>query len=260
MTISVCTSTYNNTPEQLARAWASLKAQTHTQWNWCVYDDSTQPDTWNILWGFCSDERYKIELYRPHVPSRGNIGLSKHNCFMLAKGDLLVELDADDELTPDALAKIQEYADKVPYSGFFYSDWCEINPEGQSCRYPDGWGLGYGDHYWDETHQVWAMRAPDINRTTLSHIVSAPNHVRVWRTDLYRKIGGHDVTMPVADDYELCVRTALATRMTHIPKMLYKQHIGPSTAQRERNGLIQLLVERTHDRYSEQLDEKYSHV
>jgi hypothetical protein len=176
---------------------------------------------------------------------------------MLAKGDLLVEMDADDELTPDALAKIQEYADQNQESGFFYSDWCEINPLGFSCKYPDGWAFGYGDHYWDDEHQVWAMKAPEINRITLSHIVSAPNHARVWRTDTYRKIGGHDITLRAADDYELCVRTALETTMTHIPKMLYKQHISDKTAQRSMNGLIQTLVPQIHAKYSDQLDEKY---
>jgi hypothetical protein len=45
--------------------------------------------------------------------------------------------------------------------------------------------------------------------------------------------------------------------MTHIPKMLYKQHIGNHTAQRQRNGLIQQLVEETHRKFADQLDDRY---
>ena len=86
------------------------------------------------------------------------------------------------------------------------------------------------------------MSAPPINATTIRHIVSAPNHVRAWRADVYRQIGGHDPTLPVADDYDLCVRTVLATQTHHIPKLLYKQHIGAHTAQRQRNADIQRLV------------------
>lgn len=63
--ISVCTPTYNVPPHILARTWASLKAQTHTDWTWTVYDDSTDPTVYANLWGICSDERYKVEVFRP---------------------------------------------------------------------------------------------------------------------------------------------------------------------------------------------------
>ena len=140
------------------------------------------------------------------------------------------------------------------------SDWCEILPDGQSGKYPDGWGFGYGDHYWDAEQNVWAMKAPWINRTTISHIVSAPNHVRAWTFDLYHRLGGHNVALPIADDYELCVRTALETDMVYIPQMLYKQHIGSHTAQRQRNGLIQQLVAETAEKYREQIESKFPAV
>jgi hypothetical protein len=140
---------------------------------------------------------------------------------------------------------------------FVYSDWCEILPDGSSGRYPEGWAFGYGQEYWADDLQTWVMVAPPINRTTLNHIVSAPNHVRAWSTDLYRKLGGHNVNLSIADDYELVVRTALKTDLVHIPKMLYRQHIGAHTAQRQRNALIQALVRQISDEYSERLDDKY---
>jgi hypothetical protein len=97
------------------------------------------------------------------------------------------------------------------------------------------------------------MSAPPVNEITMNHIVSAPNHVRAWRADVYRQLNGHDAAYPVADDYELCVRTFLATRMVHIPKMLYKQHIGPMTAQRTRNQQIQTLVADISAQYATQI-------
>ena len=255
--ISVCTSTYNNTPEQLARVWASLKAQTYADWTWTVYDDSTLPDTWNILWGLCSDERYKIELFKPHVPSRGNIGLSKHNCFMLAKGDILVELDADDELTPDALAEIDLAF--IDYGvGFVYSNCAEVFDDGTSGKYPEGWAFGYGTERWNTEYNVWEMIAPPLNLTTLSHIVSVPNHVRAWRKETYHKLGGHNPELRVADDYDLIVRSALWTKSVHIDKLLYLQHIGPHTAQRQQNALIQELVPQIHRKHVEDIEIMFS--
>ena len=256
--ISIITPTHNTPADTLARTWASLKAQTFTDWEWVIWDDSTNNETWRQLYGFCSDERYKIAMYRSHVHS-GSIGEVKRNGFMVAKGDILVELDHDDELTPDALQLINDAFTENPNVGFVYSDWCEILPDGQSGRYPDGWAFGFGTDYWSEEYGVWVMSSPPLNRTTVGHIVSAPNHVRAWRAETYRSIGGHNQNLPVADDYELFVRTYLATECLHIPQLLYKQHISPTTAQRQRNELIQYLVGQISESYSAQLDERVTH-
>lgn len=249
--ISVITPTYNTPAGVLARTWASLKAQTHTDWEWVVWDDSTNGDVWRQVWGLCADERFRIVAHRSHVPS-GSIGRVKRRGFMVAEGDILVELDHDDELTPDALAEVAA-AFEDPQVGFVYSDWCEILPSGDSGRYPDGWAFGFGSDYWSQEHGVWVMRAPELNATTVRHIVSAPNHVRAWRADVYRLIGGHNPGLTVADDYELFLRTYLATKCRHIPRLLYRQHIGPHTAQRQRNRLIQVEVARLAAEYDERL-------
>ncbi len=253
--ISVITCTYNTPQDVLARTWASLKSQTHTDWEWVVLDDSPVWDTYRQLYGFCADERYRVRIYRPHVPSGGMIGKVKHDAFLLGYGDVLLELDHDDELTPNCLEVVRDFVDNG--AEFVYSDWCELFADGTSGTYPDGWAFGYGDHYWDSDLGVWAMKAPWINRTTIGHIVSAPNHVRAWRSDLYHRLGGHNVELPIADDYELVVRTALATDLVYIPQVLYKQHIGPHTAQRQRNNLIQDLVAKIANDYATQLDAKF---
>lgn len=253
--ISVITCTYNTPQDVLARTWASLKAQTYIDWEWVVLDDSPGWDTYRQLYGFCADERYKVRIYRSHVPSGGMIGKVKHDAFMLGYGDILLELDHDDELTPNCLQVVKEWM--AAGAEFVYSDWCEILPSGDSGTYPEGWAFGFGDHYWDAAQNVWAMKAPVINQITLSHIVSAPNHVRAWTRNLYYQLGGHDVNLPVADDYDLVVRTALATDLRYIPEMLYKQHISPNTAQRQNNDLIQKLVAEISAKYELQILEKF---
>jgi glycosyltransferase involved in cell wall biosynthesis len=253
--ISVITPTYNTSPDVLARTWASLKAQTYTDWEWVVWDDSTDPAVWAQLYGFASDERFRLITHRTHTHS-GSIGQVKRRGFMVAEGDILVELDHDDELTPEALALIaKEFeAENV---GFVYSDWTEILPDGQSGKYPDGWAFGFGEHYWDEELGVWGSRVSEINATTLGHIVSAPNHVRAWRASVYRELGGHNSQLEIADDYELVVRTALVTKFAHIPKVIYKQHIGSHTAQRKQNDKIQEYVAAISEKYRQQIENKY---
>jgi O-antigen biosynthesis protein len=256
--ISVCTPIHNTPPDMLARTWASLKAQTFTDWEWVIWDDGTNEEAWRQVYGFASDERFKIVAHRSHVHS-GSIGTVKRRAFMVAEGDILVELDHDDELTPDCLGEIAA-AFSDPTIGFVYSDWCEILPDGQSGKYPPGWAFGYGSEYWSEEHNVWVMSAPPINPETIRHIVSAPNHVRAWRSSVYGALGGHDTSLPVADDYDLVVRTFIATRFAHIPKMLYKQHIGPSTAQRVRNGQIQQLVAEISAKYDPFISERFAQL
>jgi glycosyltransferase involved in cell wall biosynthesis len=249
--ISIITPTYLTPPEVLARTYASLRAQSYERWEWIIWDDSPGDLVWRQIWGFAADDRYTIRAHRSLSPSGGQIGRVKRQAFMASEGEILVELDHDDELTPGALEEIaRAFAD--PEVGFVYSDWAEINDRGQWCRYPEGWAFGYGSDY-EIAPGLWVMRAPALNRTTLSHIVSAPNHVRAWRASIYRSIGGHDPDLPIADDYDLVVRTALATSCVHIPKLLYKQHIGSHTAQRQRNDLIQKLVAEISARHSAQI-------
>lgn len=253
--ISVITPTYETNPDILARTWASLKNQTYPYWEWIVWDDSKNDNVFHQVYGYCSDERYKIQLHRAPVHT-GIIGMVKLCAFLQAKGDILVELDHDDELVPNALEHIH-YAFQGD-AGFAYSNWCEINQRGESCRYPEGWAFGYGTDYWDEQNNVWVMRAPELNATTMSHIVSAPNHVRAWRASVYREIGGHNPNLRVADDYELMVRTVLNTETHHIDELLYKQYIHEGTAQRVHNAEIQQRVAEISAKYADQINQHYN--
>jgi len=256
MKLSIITPTYNTPRAVLARTWASLKAQTYTNWEWVVYDDSEGWETYNQLYGFCADERYTIHLHRPDTPSGGNIGYVKNKAFHLGSGEYLLELDHDDQLTPDCLENIYQYIkyqlkekDTLPY--FIYTNWAEIDQNYQSCTYPDGWGYGLGKTEWDAEKQVWAHSLPNLTLANLQHIVSVPNHLRAWRKDYYRAIGGHDRNLELADDYDLMIRTLKTTEeILHIDKTLYFQHINPHTTSRIRNSEIQAIVQKLKKKYN----------
>lgn len=247
MLISVITPTYNTNPDTLNRTWASIKSQSYTNWEWIVWDDSTNTNTYTQLKGICSDDRYKVEVHKSISPS-GIIGKVKRQAFMVANGEILVELDHDDELTPDALQEIYNAFLDLGI-GFVYSDWCEPYPDGTSKKYPKGWGLGFGTEYWSKKFNSWVMQCPPINNITLNHIVSVPNHVRAWRASTYRQLNGHDATLSVADDYDLIIRTVAITQTRHIPKMLYKQHVTQGSASIDKNELIQKLVPKIRAKY-----------
>lgn len=251
--ISICTPTYNTPLHVLARTWASLKRQTlpANEWEWVIYDDSTTDSVWQQLYGICADERYNVRVYRCNQPTGGMIGAAKRDAFMLARGEWLLELDHDDELLPTCLEEVKKATKSNP--DFIYSDWCEIDPHGNSMTYPEGWGLGYGKTVKTEIDQygeVFQHVLSGLDEGHLAHIVGIPNHVRVWNAKKYREVGGHDHTLPIADDYELYLRTYNGN-IHHINKLLYVQHIGSHTQQRQRNGLIQKLVSEIYEKYKE---------
>lgn len=255
--ISVITATYNTTPEQLARAWASLKAQTYTEWEWVIFDDSPEDnfEVYRFVQGLCTDERYRITVGKPNTAYGRGIGNAKKIAFSGGRGEILVELDHDDELMPDCLQEIFD-AFQDPEVGFVFSDWAEVLPSGEYFKYCSGWGLGYGTEYYLENHG-WIMSMPTVNKHTLSHIVSVPNHVRAWRSNVYYEVGCHNPMLRICDDYDLILKTSLATKMHHIPKFLYRQHVSGDSAQREFNAHIQELVPVIHACYAKEINIKY---
>jgi hypothetical protein len=161
-----------------------------------------------------------------------------------------VELDHDDELLPTALETVVATFLAHPDVDFVYSDWVDWidAPEGGGYpgRFPDGWGFGFGAYAAEMIggQRVPVTLAPPLNSQTIRHIVATPNHLRAWRTAFYRVIGGHDPALPVADDYDLIIRTFLNGTMAHIPRPLYVQHHSPSgsNTSRRRNVEIQQRV------------------
>jgi len=93
--ISIITPTYNTSADVLMRTWNSIKAQTHKDWQWVVYDDSPTEnmEVFRQMLGICSDERYNVQIYKPHNASGRGIGNAKKQAFGFANGDILVELD-----------------------------------------------------------------------------------------------------------------------------------------------------------------------
>ena len=75
----------------------------------------------------------------------------------------------------------------------------------------------------------------------VGYIWYAPNHVRAFRTEAYRAVGGYDRTLTVLDDQELMMRLFLAGDFVHIDRLLYLQRLHAANTQRdpELNPFIQ---------------------
>ena len=84
----------------------------------------------------------------------------------------------------------------------------------------------------------------------------SPDHVRAWRTSVYKEMGGHNINLEVCDDHELMIRTYLKTKMHHIPEALYVYRITGDNTWLERNAKIQTETVNLCHKYAMQLAER----
>ena len=260
--VSVFTPTFR-TGERLPRAYRSLQSQTYNNWEWVVVDDSDDSGATLQQLKDVARTEPRLSIHAMHRHS-GRIGEVKRRACALLRGRIFVELDHDDELTPNALTDIVQTFQQNPDAGFVYSDWAEVAEDsGAPLSYGDRWAFGYGSYRIEsyEGRELLVANAPPLNAKTIRHIVGVPNHVRAWRSDIYWKIGGHNRNIHVADDYELLLRTFLHTRMVHLPKLCYIQHLNSGhNAQDRRRREIQRLVRCFSEHYEPQIEERLSQL
>ncbi|WP_040204254.1 glycosyltransferase [Neobacillus jeddahensis] len=255
--VSVFTASYRS-KEKIQRPYRSLLNQSYTNWEWVVVDDSGDEDetyTKDLL----PLEDPRVRRYRQDARN-GYIGAIKRYAAGLCTGEILVEVDHDDELTPDCLEKIVQAFQRNPDCGFAYGDFTEVY-EGSNQAHWYGWdcGFGYSVHYrvWVHTMNRWqnVQRQTTVNGITIRHLVGLPNHPRAWTRDCYHLIGGHREELLVADDYDILVRTFLCTKYISIPDLLYIQYRNKNrdNSTFQRNQQIQILVNEINLSYSERI-------
>jgi len=232
---SIFTPTYK-TGVKILKTYESIKNQIFTDWEWVVVDDSDDDETWNII-NEISTKDFRVKVHRIFPLTKGNVGLAKNRAASMCNGEWIVELDHDDELTNNCLLELHNASIQYPDAGFMYSDVCELYEDGEMKYYDEDFSgnyyaregnkfdFGYAGHTWENYNGKDYIKHhyPDINPLTIRFNISMPNHVRCWRKDVYEKIGGHNKELPVADDFELIIRTFLETRIIHVKKMLYLQ-------------------------------------
>ena len=222
--ITVFTTTYKSA-HKIQRPYRSLMLQTYKDWEWVIMDDSDDDgETYEMLKKLGMTD-YRIRLYKDSEHS-GYIGKMKRDVAMMGYGDILIELDHDDDIMPRTLEYIKDAFASDPEIGMVYSDYTEIYESGQNFKYSERYAFGYGSYLKTLYNGRWVNVAQSVpfNGSTLRHIVGVPNHIRCWRAEAYRKLSGHNPHLHVADDYELILRTFLNYKVCRIPKFLYIQY------------------------------------
>ena len=186
-----------------------------------------------------------------------NIGYLKFECCKNSMGEILVELDHDDELEPDCLEKLASKFEDTDADFVYSSDYSVRVVDGKE-TYQTPFNQTYG---WLKAEKDGKQYHPAFppSALTFSFIYYSPDHVRAWKSSFYHSIGGHDPEMDVCDDYDLLCKTYINGKCEFIPEPLYKYYFHEdNTAYGEKNKKITDLTHELHDKYMLDIASKWS--
>jgi hypothetical protein len=185
------------------------------------------------------------------------IGRLKREACGICRGDILLELDHDDLLTPDAIECVKD-AFKKPNVGFVYSNSLITDMElGKRPRYDSKHGWVYRE----KEFRGKLLDEPicfEATPASVSKIWYAPDHLRSFRKSVYESVGGYNPDLPVLDDQDLMCRLYLATDFYHIDKGLYVYRVHTDNSWLRHNQEIQKGVWPLYDYYIEKMALKWS--
>ncbi|MFC1798569.1 glycosyltransferase [Thermodesulfobacteriota bacterium] len=204
--LSIVMPLYNTPLDLLSKAIGSVDKQVYKNWELCIGEDcSTNHEIKPFLNNWMQrDSRIKIVFRKEN----GNISQATNSAAELAKGDFLVFMDQDDELTPDALAQIALYALENPDVDVLYSDDDKLDLTGKRIH--------------PQFKPEWS---PEL---LLSFMYFS--HIFCVRRKLFEQTGGFRPKCDGSQDHDLALRvTEKARQVGHIPKILYHWRVLPGS-------------------------------
>lgn len=204
-TISVVITCYNK-GDLLLRAIDSLNNQSDQHFETLIIDDcSTDSQTIKILQQV--QKLNGIKLFK-HNANRGAAG-AKNSGISKSKGEIIVLLDADDTLPPQAIQHIRNAFIKHNDADFVYGDY-NIHTESGIISKISCNKFTTNINYLDPKQLAlkWTL------------LGTAP-----FRKQLWEKVGGYNQLYPRTDDVDFQRRCILAGAMAYyIPEIIYEWH------------------------------------
>lgn len=194
--VSVLMTVYNGA-QYLHESVQSILSQTYSDFEFIIINDGSTDQTESIVLGY-HDERI---IY---VKNEQNAGLiaSLNKGLLLAKGDLVARMDADDISLPTRLATEVSFLSEHPDVGVVGSYYQTINE----------WGALGGEAQRPESHHLiqWEL----CFQNPLAHPTI------MMRKDVVQKVGGYSPDMLHAEDRDLWQRLTKVAKFYNIQKTL----------------------------------------
>jgi O-antigen biosynthesis protein len=207
--ISVIVPVHDPEVSHLERALQSVEEQIYPHWELVIVDDASKDAAVIRYLQYYAETYAKARLYR--LERSAHIAGATNKCIAEAKGDFVVFLDHDDELTPDALLEVARVVADDPTVDAIYSDHDILGEDG-TLRCPS-------------FKPSWS---PEL---LLSYMYLG--HLKAYRTALVREVSGMRDAFEGAADYDLALRvTERARSIRHIPTVLYHWRAAPGSMAR----------------------------
>jgi GT2 family glycosyltransferase len=200
---SIVVPAYNTPPLLLDRLLGSVRAQWYTDFELILIDDNSPHEESRAAIAAAAAPDVKVVRLNENrgISGATNAGVAA------ARGDYVVFLDHDDELTADCLWELALAIDATG-ADFLYSDEDKILPS-------DRFAEPFFKPDW----------SPDTIMSTMFTC-----HVSALRRTLLAQLGGLRSEYDGAQDWDLVLRIAETTpRIVHIPKVLYHWRVIPGS-------------------------------
>ncbi|MEG4577666.1 glycosyltransferase [Microcoleus sp. N3A4] len=204
--ISVVMPVYNPQIDFLESAINSVINQVYPNWELCIADDcSTDFTVAETLKNWVQkDDRIRITFRTEN----GNISAATNSAAALVTGDILLFLDNDDELTPDALGEVALYFAAHPATDFLYSDDDKIDTK---------------------SHRFAPQFKPEWSPELLLSYMYL-GHLCAVRKHIFEQTGGLRLGFEGSQDYDFALRaTEISRHVAHLPLVLYHWRTAPGS-------------------------------
>jgi GT2 family glycosyltransferase len=204
--ISILMPVFNTEPNELSAAIQSVTAQKYSNWELCITDDgSTRSEIRSIL-SEAAARCDRIKVF--YSEEQRGIATALNAAVRIASGEYITLLDHDDALSPYALAYVAEAIHRHSRPELIYSDEDKLDER--------------GERYQPFFKPDWS---PDLILST-NYIC----HLLIIRRDLMDKVGEFSPETDGSQDYDYILRASQhATKIVHIPRVLYHWRAGPNS-------------------------------
>lgn len=199
-----------------------------------VVNDGSTDDTLRML-DFYKGQHEKLKVLNQR--NKG-VGAARGRLLEESKGEILLCLDADDRLYPEALERVNSYFEEHPEKIFVYTDHEEIDEAGRRVR----------------------VRRKQKLHSLFNEIIlhcHFPGHLRAFRKSGLEG-SRFDPELKVSEDYDFLLNVIMKTwpdlQIGHIPEVLYSYRItnsGLSRTQTQKQNFIAKKIIEKHLRENE---------
>ena len=225
--VSVIMPVYN-AKHYLIETLKSIILQSYTDFEFIIIDDGSSDDSLLILQEFQKNEP------RLKVISRENkgVGCTLNELLLLAKGEYIARMDADDICHPERLSLQVAFLDSHPDHVMVGGQVDAIDPSGRRLM-----------------SLVKAFEHEEIEDALLRSDAFSIIHPAVMlRTQALRNIGGYDESLEIAEDTDMFLRLARIGKIANLQEKVidYRMHQGSATHSKRHKArrLTAMIIER----------------